>query len=382
MRPAVFRRQDGGVDPEGLALIEMFYQAALEPSTWSAALDGLNRRLGAEHSFLVIDHGSDVIAPLIAKAGIDESDVARLLSPDAARMLVPIMDRRSPTLAAGTALTGDQLMVDAEFEQTEFYNEILRPMKRYYGLTIWDGSQNPWLQIASCRTRSKGPFLEPEAHALEQLFPHLTRAQQLHRRLRTGDDRAAGLTAVIERLADAAIVLDAAGRLLVVNTRARQILDQRDGLTQVAGALQAATAAITDRLQHAIAEAATSAADHGRRLRVARSGGRLPLLLEVMPVWRLGLPEPGMRSPRVIIFIKEPDAPPQIDERALIETFGLTARECQIVCLLAGGLGVTSIAASLKIRVGTVRQNLKSVFGKAGVHNQAGLVALVRNFGR
>nr|WP_246732383.1 helix-turn-helix transcriptional regulator [Bradyrhizobium yuanmingense] len=89
-----------------------------------------------------------------------------------------------------------------------------------------------------------------------------------------------------------------------------------------------------------------------------------------------------MRSPRVIIFIKEPDAPPQIDERALIETFGLTARECQIVCLLAGGLGVTSIAASLKIRVGTVRQNLKSVFGKAGVHNQAGLVALVRNFGR
>ncbi|QHO76553.1 hypothetical protein ACH79_31980 [Bradyrhizobium sp. CCBAU 051011] len=382
MRPAVFRKQDGGVDSAGLALTEMFYQAALEPGIWPAALDGLNRRLDAEHSFLVIDHDSGVEAPLIAMAGIDEADVARLLSPDAARMLIPFMDRVSPAQAPGTALTGDQLMADPEFEQTEFYNEILRPMNRYYGLTVWGGSQNPWLQVATCRTRSGGPFLQPEARALEQLFPHLTRAQQLYRRLRIGDDRAAGLTAVIERLADAAIVLDASGRLLIVNTRARQILNQRDGLAQAAGALQAATAATTDRLQNAIAQAATSAEDHGRRLSVPRPSRRLPLLLDVMPIWRLGVPEPGMRSPRVIIFIKEPDAPPQIDERALIETFGLTPRECEIVCLLAGGLSVTSIAARLEIQASTVRQNLKSAFGKTGMHNQAALVALVRNFGR
>jgi DNA-binding CsgD family transcriptional regulator len=40
------------------------------------------------------------------------------------------------------------------------------------------------------------------------------------------------------------------------------------------------------------------------------------------------------------------------------------------------------MAAHLGIRVGTVRQNLKSAYEKTHVHSQAALVALVLGFGR
>jgi DNA-binding CsgD family transcriptional regulator len=58
----------------------------------------------------------------------------------------------------------------------------------------------------------------------------------------------------------------------------------------------------------------------------------------------------------------------------------LTRREADVTALLARGLGLEVIAAELGLRLSTVRYNLKHVFEKAGVHNQAGLVALARCF--
>jgi len=222
--------------------------------------------------------------------------------------------------------------------------------------------------------------MQGESRALEQLFPHLTRAQLLHQRLRISNEQAAGLTTIIERLDEAAIVLDATGRSLIINARATQVLSRGDGLAQVAGQLLAVTPALTEQLRKAIAAAAVSPADRGQRLHLPRRDHRLPLLLDIMPAWRLGIAEPGLRAPRVVIFIKEPNAPLRFEQVALTETFGLTRRESEIVCLLAGGMSVNAIAVHFAIRPGTVRHNLKSAFEKTDVHNQAALVALARSF--
>jgi DNA-binding CsgD family transcriptional regulator len=87
-----------------------------------------------------------------------------------------------------------------------------------------------------------------------------------------------------------------------------------------------------------------------------------------------------LRAPRVVIFIREPEARPAIDQIALIETFGLTRRESEIACRLAEGMGVDAIATHFRIKPGTVRHNLKSVFEKTEARSQAALVALVRGF--
>ena len=111
-----------------------------------------------------------------------------------------------------------------------------------------------------------------------------------------------------------------------------------------------------------------------------RPSCRLPLLLNVIPVWRLNASVGGTRPAHVAIFIREPDAPLMIDRPALMETFRITPREADVAVLLARGLSLEAIAADLGLRVGTVRYNLKRVFDKLGVHNQAAVVALIRSF--
>jgi DNA-binding CsgD family transcriptional regulator len=108
--------------------------------------------------------------------------------------------------------------------------------------------------------------------------------------------------------------------------------------------------------------------------------GRAPLLLNVLPVWRLGVDLPGIAAPRVAVVISKPDAPAPIDRVAFADTYRLTTRECEIAVLLGDGLDLQAIALQLGIGIGTVRHHLKNVFEKTGARGQVALVALLRGF--
>lgn len=388
------------VDGEALALIDMIYQAALEPGLWTVALTSLTGLLRADHGHVVMTNRPvsqmPVIAqtgmsgtskpvpeaPFVAQTGMSDADLNRCLSPEAVGFLAPLLNPYLATLPSGRAVVQGRVLTDAEFERSSFYNEIIRPMGTFYGTAIANRGEDLPFGMWICRTRGRGGFLQHETRVLEGLFPHVRRAQTLYQRLRIDNDQAVGLATVIERLSEAAIVLDAASRPLIVNARAMEILARGDGLTQAASGLQAATPSLTDQLRKAIATAVASPTHQEQRLRLPRLGQRLPLLLDIMPVWRLGLAAPGLRAPRVVIFIREPEVRPAIDQTALIETFGLTRRECEIVCRLAEGMSVDVIAGRFRIKPGTVRHNLKSAFEKTEAHSQAALVALVRGFSR
>jgi hypothetical protein len=95
-----------------------------------------------------------------------------------------------------------------------------------------------------------------------------------------------------------------------------------------------------------------------QRLRLERPG-RAPLLLNVLPVWRLGVDLPGIAAPRVAVVISKPDAPAPIDRVAFADTYRLTTREREIAILLGHGLDLQAIALQLGIGIGTVRHHLK-----------------------
>lgn len=59
----------------------------------------------------------------------------------------------------------------------------------------------------------------------------------------------------------------------------------------------------------------------------------------------------------------------------LLDAYGLTARETDIVLLLCRGVGTKEIAAELSISVHTVRDHLKAIFEKAEVNSRGELVA-------
>ena len=76
----------------------------------------------------------------------------------------------------------------------------------------------------------------------------------------------------------------------------------------------------------------------------------------------------------------DPATPAAIEWEAIAETFRFTRRERDIAVLIASGLNVNAIAATLGLGRGTVRFHLTRIFDKADVHSQSALAVLLRGF--
>src|SRR5262249_2774007 len=75
-----------------------------------------------------------------------------------------------------------------------------------------------------------------------------------------------------------------------------------------------------------------------------------------------------------IAVILEPARPLQIAP-LLLDAYGLTKREAEIVRLVLRGIATAGMAVELSISQATVQQHLKSIFDKTGVGSRRELVA-------
>jgi DNA-binding CsgD family transcriptional regulator len=365
------------VDATTLSLIETFYQAVLEPDAWQPALANVVNLFGSDHALLFTNKASQITAPFVATTGLDQEERARFFTPRAVQQWKPWQDGLPP----GKVIPLTAYVSREALELTDIYNEVIRPTNGLHAAFVQQDCPDLSFHFAICRNRGADAFTAREARRLQTLLPHVTMALQLRQRLQAVEQRTEGLARLLDRLDEGVILATELGCCVHLNSRAERILGESDGLWLAGASLRSARPAVTRQLQDMIASAGASSASEARRLSLARPSGRLPLLLTILPIWRLGVSQNGTATPRVAIFIREPDAPLAIDRSALIDTFGLTPREADVAALLARGLGLETIAVELGLRISTVRYNLKHVFEKAGVHNQAGLVALVRCFG-
>ena len=100
----------------------------------------------------------------------------------------------------------------------------------------------------------------------------------------------------------------------------------------------------------------------------------LPLYGEAMDVFC------GTRAIATVLKIQDAG---RIDPRTLLITqtgFDLTPREAEVAALAASGLPPAAISSRLGIGQGTVRNHVKAVFRKVGVHSQAELAALLGRY--
>ena len=227
-----------------------------------------------------------------------------------------------------------------------------------------------------------------EAAKLQHVLPHLAPAFELRMRLAQSRHFANDLTALVDCLRDGVILVDAAGRPSFANSRAVQLLDARDGLRCDLNGLAGASPAATQRLRDGLAAVLTGqAARHSAARKQAvtsqfslpRTYGRLPLMIKIYPIGRLAADHRGLPPAHAAIFIRDPDSPLPVTGETLSDIFAFTLREAEIALEIARGRSVTQAAAALGMGSGTARQHLKRVYEKAGVHNRAALVALVRS---
>lgn len=355
---------------------DRLHEAALSPEEWPQALEALIDLINSDRGLVMTPGADGEAAALLAVARVDEH-FARLCLSDSPGVAGPFA---SVDLPVGMPVTRTAFVSDRDFVRSAIYNEVVRPLNGYYSLHARARRGTGAFVIQLCRPQRAGDFDATATATLQILLPHLATALELQHRLQIAEHGYAGLARALDRLEAGVILTDALARPVFANARASRIVADADGLTAPESGLAAATPVATRRLREAIAAAGQDASIAGRQIRLDRPSHRAPLLLTLLPIFRLDVAMPGARAPRVAIFIKEVDAPPAVDAPALAEMFHLTRRECEVAALLASGRDLAQIASALGIGLGTVRHHLKRVFQKTGLNSQPKLVALLRGF--
>src|SRR5690606_13054246 len=78
-----------------------------------------------------------------------------------------------------------------------------------------------------------------------------------------------------------------------------------------------------------------------------------------------------------LISVVDPNSEVPIKLETMKSLFGLTITEARIAISISSGKGLSEIARDNNVSIGTVRNQLKSVFLKAGVNKQSELIRLM-----
>jgi len=370
------------------------YEAALEPAKWPAALKRLAAHTGAASAAAFVVDLTAAEVGLIAMSGLDP----RFLEDYAA--YYARIDPWNEYLAArpsGRVVASQTVMADDAFARTEFCDDFLRRYGIFHamvGLVMRCGALA--FACGVHRPRERGGFASAELERMAVIFPHLERAARIHRRLVQAGGLKDGLTAALDRMPLAAILVDHSGRAVWLNRLAEDMARRADGLRLRDGRVEATAAnGATTELRRVIAGAAILGLHVARRPTVAgaadgddpdQAGGLLrlprPWPLKALTVMVTPLSEPArlldialnLARPAALLLISDPDRAVQLPTDQLARTFGLTGAEAKLAAALATGTSLTDYAGAARITIGTARWYLKQALAKTGAHRQSELV--------
>ncbi len=188
-----------------------------------------------------------------------------------------------------------------------------------------------------------------------------------------------GVLAVLDAIGCGALVLDAKGRVLETNGRARRYLGLHLDIRRQ-GAAQSdhlANEALQIALREAMRKSSQVEPRLGSFITVPRETAR-PLLLR-----RILMPgNPDSEDPMAALIVLDMDDCPLPDEDLLRDVFLLTPAEVRLARNLSCGKSLVEIAEEVGVGVQTLRVQLKMLFVKTGTRRQGELISLLAHLSR
>jgi DNA-binding CsgD family transcriptional regulator len=359
-------------------MIGRIYEAAEDPHVWSDVLRSLGNEFRSTVNGFVLN---DKNTPGGEVSASDSPDIRLVKDYNSYYYSKNVLlQRMSAMMTPRRLLNSSEVMHDPDLLATEYYEDFLRRWDIFYflGAVITsDATSNAVLSLA--RSRKSGAFTSSELDLLTVLIPHLQRAARLSgafARLRQGRDE------VLDRLPMGIIVLDESGKVEFLNRAAETILEKKDGLCWSSEGVSAVDPTQASRLSAVIKGAKLTASWKGLagagNLSITRSSVGRPLAVLVAPMMPSTV-SPLSRSPRVAIFITDPEAPVVTNPERLMALFNLTPAESKMAGQLLEGKSVVDAANALGITRQTARVHLKRIFGKTYTNRQSELMRLLLN---
>ncbi len=369
-------------------LLELLYDAALDHSRWQAFLDALRPCFGGATGIM---YGFDRASGAMDFTYNFGSDPAFIESYDRYYGRInPYPDLALRLPPGKVAMAADALDTET-LCRTEFFNDWMRPQDipaEYFGMLVHKhGSRGVIMGLAP-----QAAHFNRNHHIyrrqLELLMPHMARAVEINRVMAAARTAERALGTSFDALRLAAFVVDGAGRLLLANQKAEDLLRDDSVLcTDRSKRLHAANRAENTALEVAIVHALhppTALTTRPVRL-TSRASGRA-FIIWAVPMRSEQPNGPSHRSQfmlglrteaTVLVLVVAAECALSIRPESIQAAFKLSAAEARLVSALIAGRTLAEYARDSGHSRNTVRNQLASIFEKTDTRRQAELVAAI-----
>jgi DNA-binding CsgD family transcriptional regulator len=370
-----------------LKIIRELYGGVLEPKLGAQAFESLCKLVAGEHLVFFTHDLHANRTQFLTGLGVTAEYFGRL----AMAAETGIMPPGFSAMPSGSVRFGQEFWLEEPFDNSAFYNEVVRPDGGHYGLVAAPFRQNRYgAFLAIERLHGQPDFDGLDAESLRAVLPHLTNAILIRLKLEEAEFTARQSDHAFGLLDIAMFTVDAELRLVFMNRFAEILVKEMDGLTVVRGKLHVAdpniARALRKRVRSAIALGykrphheldVRDAVSISERLEIPSISKRPPLTATVMPlaseISRTFLAPPSC----AIILVKRPTGAPHLDLAELQARFGFTARQAELAALLAQGATLSQAGKALGIAMETARWHLREIFERTNTHRQVDLVRVV-----
>lgn len=186
----------------------------------------------------------------------------------------------------------------------------------------------------------------------------------------------------LEQLGQAMLIVSCRGDVVFSSKAAEAILAADRGLKVQGGKLIADLTADNQRLQQALESATKELLNAGNvfNLYVHRNDYVRPISLTISKMMKSEAER--RQGHHVLVLIKDLNLNQEFWADRLREEYRLSPREMQCVSLLSEGRDLKDVAELMTIGIETVRQYIKNIYKKMGVHKQHELVSLALEYRR
>ncbi|UVD59807.1 LuxR C-terminal-related transcriptional regulator (plasmid) [Rhizobium sp. Pop5] len=374
----------GAADMDHVDIIDTVYQAAARSELWPNALCSIVDYVGAVGGNIVYqspDGRGSFLIPGRMRDDLNTLYLRRYTSNPYARAFEKV---KPGEIAIGNTL------IDAEaVRHSAFYADICEPQDIFNQLFLPHASLHERGGIGGVAlflSRRQDEHVAEAAARLKLLSPHLTRAIDLSFQM-SRIARAPELSQrLIDAIADAAVLIDGRGAILLLNKAAEALIRRADGIFLSRSERPSLAAHISEsslRLATAVHQALMIANGEDTpfegALSISRPSGLPPYLVMVTPLApaAVSIWDAVDGGARVLIHIVDPEAKTRRQAQQLQRIFGLTEAETRVAALIGSGMNLPEIAQALGISSNTVKTHTGRCFGKTGVRSQAALARLI-----
>ena len=357
-------------------LIGDIYDVSLSTDRWPTLLQRLSETLAeAGISLFVRDlkaeevpnPSADIMDPELAEAG------------EKYHLTIKVSSAQPAQSATGEGIAGDKVHAPGG-DLVHAAGESLAPPESIVLGCFISRDKPAGSLVAIQYSEKRDPAAPWDAAMLRRLAPHLRRAFDLHKQYLTLNVQRAATIRVLDHLPVGVLLVDPRGRVLTMNTCAKAMVAEADGLAVDRSGVRADSRQETATLRALIRAAADAGngenGDASGALSLSRPSMRRPFWALVTSL-RGHLADEEATPAIVALFVSDPERQYQVPAEVLERFFGLTPAEIRLLEALVNGMSLEDAADEFQLSKNTLRTQLHQIFRKTQTSRQAEVIKLV-----